>query len=193
MVKSSVTTCLSLGLVVALALVVRADGVKIGDAAPDFQAQTVDGKTLTLADAKGSKVTVITFMSYTCPVAAAYEDRLVAFVKQYEHKGVAFFALNVNVTEDLQGMKAQAEKQRFNFPYAYDASGKSATAYGARVTPHVFIVDQDGKIAYVGAFDDNMSSDKVTHKYVADAVDALLAGQRPLVAETKAFGCSIKR
>lgn len=193
MVKSGLTVGWSLLVVFTLALVARADGVKIGDAAPGFNAETVDGKALTLADAKGSKVVVVTFMSYTCPVAVAYHQRFVEFVDQYKDKGVAFLALNVNVNEDLKGMKAQAEENGFNFPYAYDASGKSSKAYGAQVTPHVFVIDGDGKVAYIGAFDDNMSSSKVKHKYVADAVDALLAGKRPEVAETKAFGCNVKR
>jgi peroxiredoxin len=184
-----------MGLLVltAGAVVAHAEGIKVGDAAPEFKAETVDGKTLTLADTKGSKVVVITFTCNNCPVAVAYEDRFIEFAKQYEDKGVALVAINVNVTEDLEAMKKRAEEKGFNFPYAYDGSGKSAEAYGARVTPHMYIVDGDGKIAYIGAFDDNMNRDKVTKTYVVDAVDALLAGKRPEVSETKAVGCTIKR
>ena len=78
-------------------------------------------------------------------------------------------------------MKTRAEEKDFNFPYAYDESGKSAAAYRARVTPHLFIIDADRKVAYIGSFDDNMVSKKVTKNYVCDAVDALLGGKKPSV------------
>ncbi len=193
MFKTGLAVCMGVVMGVAMVAVAHAEGVKVGERAPDFKAETVDGKTLTLADAKGAKVTVIAFTCYTCPVALAYEDRFVEFAKEYKEKDVALVTINVNVTEDLKTMKARAEEKGFNFPYAYDGSGKSAEAYGAVVTPHMFVVDGDGKIAYIGAFDDNMSHDKVTKTYVVDAVEALLAGKRPAVTEARAFGCSIKR
>jgi len=63
--------------------------------------------------------------------------------------------------------------------------------YGALVTPHVFLLDQQRKIAYIGAVDDNMQADKVERSYVRDALEALLVGKKPSTDTAKAFGCSI--
>jgi len=103
---------------------------------------------------------------------------------------VKFVAINANRrTEDLAAMKTRAEEKGFNFPYVFDKSGKLATEYGARVTPHIFVLDQNRNVAYVGAFDDDQS--KPTHKFVADAVDSLLTGKKVETTKSKAFGCGI--
>ncbi|MEQ8787713.1 MAG: thioredoxin family protein [Pirellulaceae bacterium] len=179
--------------VAVLALVstaVAADKLAIGDKAPDFSATTTAGKEIALGDYKDAKVVVVNFTCNICPVAVAYEDRFIEFAKEYQDKGVAFVAINVNTTEDLEAMKQRAEEKGFNFPYAYDASGDSCRAYGAQVTPHLFVLDKDRTLAYVGAFDDSMK--KPTKTYVKDAVDALLSGKKVDVTTTKAVGCGIR-
>ena len=138
-------------------------------------------------------MTVLCFTCNECPVAIAYEDRFIDFSKEYADKDVKFIAINVNKNENLEMMRERAEQKKFNFAYAYDKDGDSARLYGARVTPHLFIIDADGDVAYIGAFDDNMAAGKVKERYVALAVDALLAGRQPEVTETKAVGCTIKR
>lgn len=190
MLRSVVSLTTAMVVLLAAIQTVRAAEVEIGAAAPDFKAQGIDGKTYTLSDTKGAKVTVICFTCNKCPVAKAYEDRLVAFNKKYAGKGVKFIAINCNKTENLEEMKRRAEEKQFNFPYCYDGSGAAARAYGARVTPHLFVIDSNGKIAYRGAFDDSQRNP--TKHYLAEAVDALLAGERPPLESTKAFGCSIK-
>lgn len=165
--------------------------VEIGAKAPDFKAVGVDGKPYSLANAAGAKVTVICFTCNACPVAVAYEDRFIEFVKKYSGQPVTFIALNCNnKTENLQVMKQRSDTKGFNFPYAFDASGDAARAYGARVTPHLFVLDADGKVAYRGSFDDKMKDPK--QHFVVDAVEALLAGKQPAKTSTDAFGCSIK-
>lgn len=110
--------------------------------------------------------------------------------KQYQGKKVSFIALNCNnQTEGLKAMKARAEQKGFNFVYAFDESGSAARQYGACVTPELFVV-KDGKVAYHGAFDDNMR--KPTKAYLVSAVNSVLAGEKPEVAETSAFGCGIR-
>jgi peroxiredoxin len=164
--------------------------VKTGDAGPDFKAKGVDGKDYSLANSKDAKVTVLCFTCNVCPVAVGYEDRFIEFAKKYKDKGVNFVAINVNSTEDLAAMKQRAEEKGFPFPYAYDESGNSARAYGARVTPHLFVLDAKGKVVYQGSFDDKQ--EQPTKHYVIDAVNAVLAGKAPAVAETTAFGCGIR-
>ena len=90
-------------------------------------------------------------------------------------------AVNVNNMEAdrLEGMKKRAKEKGFNFPYLYDATQKIGRDYDAAVTPHVFVLDKDRKIAYIGAVDDNMNVEKVKKHYLREAVDALLAGKTP--------------
>ncbi|HUU89648.1 MAG TPA: redoxin family protein, partial [Phycisphaerae bacterium] len=129
-----------------------------------------------------------------CPVAVAYEDRVIALQKDYGPKGVQVIAVNVNniPADRLDKMKQRAKDKTFNFPYLYDASQKMGHDYGAKVTPHTFLLDSGRKIAYIGAIDNNKKADKADAHYVRDALDALLAGKTPPQTETKAFGCSIK-
>jgi peroxiredoxin len=177
---------------VALCVPVYAAELEVGAKAPDFKGLPgTDGKEYSLGEMKDAKAVVVCFTCNQCPVAVAYEDRFVEFTKKYEGKGVKFVAINANkASEDLAAMKTRAEEKGFNFPYVYDKSGASATEYGARVTPHLFVIDGNGKIAYVGAFDDKQNNP--SKHYVADAVDAVLAGKTPEVTKTKAVGCGIR-
>ena len=180
-------------LIVALtvSVSVSADEIEIGAKAPDFTAIGTDGKTYNLASSGDAKAVVLCFTCNGCPVARAYEERLIDFVKQYEGKPVMMIALNCNnKTEDLEAMKAHAKEAGFNFVYAFDESGEAARAYGARVTPHLFVLDADRKVAYRGSFDDSQRDPETA--YVAAAVDAILAGRAPETTSTKAFGCGIK-
>jgi peroxiredoxin len=177
--------------VVALAGVVRAAEIEIGAAAPDFTAKNIDGKDVSLKGAlKDAKGVVVCFTCNNCPVAVDYEDRFIAFAKKYNEKGIKFLAINVNSGEDLEKMKVRAEEKGFNFPYAYEATGDAARAYGARVTPHIFLIDGTGKVVYRGAFDnDNKSPSK---HFLADAADAVIAGKAIATASSEARGCGIK-
>lgn len=167
-----------------------AESLETGDKAPSFKAVGVEGKTYTLASVKDAKATVICFTCNQCPVAVAYEDRFIEFAKEYESQGVKFLAINVNYNEDLEAMKQRAEEKGFPFPYAFDETGDSARAYGARRTPHLFLLDANGKIVYQGAFDDDMVNPK--ESYLVDAVDAVLAGKKPELTKTTAVGCGIR-
>jgi len=169
--------------------------VKVGDPAPSWSSIVgVDDKQHSLSDYKDAKAIVLVFTCNHCPVAVAYEDRLVALQKDYQGKGVQVIAVNVNNIEAdrLEPMKQRAAKKNFNFPYIYDSSQKMGHDYGARVTPHVFVLDKDRNIAYMGAIDDKQKADSVSKSYLRDALDALLAGKKPPETETKAFGCGIK-
>jgi peroxiredoxin len=169
--------------------------LKVGAVAPDFKGIAgVDDQKHGLADYKDAKLVVLVFTCNHCPVAQAYEDRLVALQKKYDSKNVQLIAVNVNTipADRLDAMKKRAESKGFKFPYLYDATQKIGHDYGAAVTPHVFVLDKDRKIAYVGAVDDNMQADKVKAHYLEDALEALLAGKKPPQQQTKAFGCGIK-
>ncbi len=191
--NASVLAIVLLALVVASAA--RAAGVKIGDKAPDWSGIIgVDDKSHSLSDYSKAKLIVLVFTCNHCPVAVAYQDRLVALQKDYQAKGVQVIAINVNnLAEDkLDKMKERAKQKGFNFPYLYDSSQKTARDYGATCTPHVFVLGKERKIAYMGAIDDNNSPKQVKRHYLRDALDALLAGGQPPKTVTQQRGCSIK-
>ncbi len=169
--------------------------LKIGDKAPDFKdLPGVDGKKHSLADYADAKIVVVVFTCNHCPVAVAYEDRIIQLQKDYKDKGVQVVAINVNNIPDdrLDKMVERAKQKDFNFPYLYDETQESARAYGATCTPHFFVLCKERKVAYMGAMDDNNNPKKVKEHWLRDALDALLAGKTPAQTVTQQRGCSIK-
>lgn len=167
----------------------------VGDVAPSFEALPgTDGKNHSFSDYKEAKALVICFTCNTCPIAAAYEARFIEFTKTYKDKGVEFIAINVHDSEEdkMESLQERAAKKGFNFDYLRDVSQESARAYSAKVTPHLFVLDKNRKISYIGKFDDSFNPNKVKTQYVRDAVDSLLAGKPVEVSETKAIGCGIR-
>ena len=146
--------------------------LKVGDAAPDWSGIVgIDDQKHGLADYKDAKLVVVVFTCNHCPVAVAYEDRLVALQKDYKDKGVVLVAVNVNnlPADKLDKMKERAKAKGFNFPYLYDESQKIGKDYGAEVTPHVFVLDGKRKIAYVGSVDDKQNADGVKTHFLRNA------------------------
>jgi peroxiredoxin len=182
-------------MVVALTLPLQAGEfnkkVSIGDACPTFTGlDGVDGKTHSLGDYKQDVVVVIVTCNH-CPVAVAYEDRIIEFTKKYAGK-VAVVAINVNNldADKLPRMKERAKEKGFNFDYIYDPSQKIGKELGATVTPEFFVLNKERKIVYMGAMDDAQNSPKVN--YLDPAVDAALKGEKPVKTETRARGCGVK-
>ena len=170
-------------------------GIDVGDAAVAWKdLEGADGERHGLEHLKEAKLVVVAFTCNHCPVAQAYEDRFADFAKTYKEKGAEFIAINSDPDEATrpEALKERAEEKGFPFPYLADPTQEVARGFRAMVTPHVYVLDGDRKIAYMGAFDDSMDPDKVKHHYARDAVDALLDGRAPEVAETKQFGCGIQ-
>jgi thiol-disulfide isomerase/thioredoxin len=168
---------------------------KIGEKAPGWSGIVgIDDAKHSLADYKKSKAIVLVFTCNHCPVAKAYEDRLVALQKDYKDKGVQVVAVNVNnmPADRLDKMKERAESKKFNFPYLYDSTQKIGLDYGAIKTPEVYLLDQQRKLVYHGAIDDSQRPEKVKTRHLRDSIDAVLAGKKPPKAEVSAFGCGIK-
>jgi peroxiredoxin len=180
--------------VLAAHLGFAADKLKVGDAAPQWTGIVgTDDKPHGLADFKEAKAVVIVFTCNHCPVATAYQDRLVALQKDYKDKGVQVVAICVSKgpADDLDAMKKRAESAGFNFPYLYDPTQQVGRDFGAACTPHAFVLDKDRKLAYMGAIDDNVHADKAEKHYIRAALDALLDGKTPDPAVTRQFGCAI--
>jgi len=176
-------------------------GYKIGDTATDFKLKNVDNKIVSLSDYKGAKGYIVIFTCNHCPYAKAYESRIIALNHKYASKGYPVIAINPNdpkvePQDSFEGMKQRAKEKGFTFPYLFDQGQTIYPQYGATKTPHVFVLQKEnGKniVRYIGAIDDNYSdANDVSHKYVEDAVDALLANKPVLLTSTVAIGCSIK-
>ena len=194
-----VLNLLSLALTIILAAAPAQAGkfnevLSAGDAAPDFSGLIgVDDAEHGLATYKDASVIVLLFTANHCPVAKAYDARLTALASDYKEKGVRVIAVSVSKLEadKLPKMKERAKAAGFNFPYLYDESQNSARAYGASATPHVFVLDGERKIAYMGRIDDDINEGRVKKRYLRIAVDAVLAGASPEAQETRPVGCPI--
>lgn len=169
----------------------------VGADAPRFSLlNAADGKYVAFDPAK-SALSVVIFTCNHCPYAKAFEPRIIELAKQYTPKGVAFLAVNPNddvayPEETMELMKARAMSKGYPFPYLKDTDSTVAASYGARVTPHVFVVDSRGKVRYRGYVDDSAKAEERTHTGLTEALDAILAGSAVKTTSTKAFGCSIK-
>lgn len=188
-------TFLILAGVLALSGTLLAAGPPVGGAAPGFTLTTVDGKTFSLADAARShKAVVVMFIATKCPYSNAYNDRMRDMAAAYEKQGIVFAGINSNKTEPAGEVIAHAKQHGFGFSLMKDPDNKVADLYDARHTPEIFVVDPDGKVRYHGRIDENYEEPaKVASPDLKNALDALLAGKPVAKAETKAFGCSIKR
>ena len=167
----------------------------VGDKAPAWtKLLGIDGKRHSLADLKDGKPVVVVFLANRCPATDIYRKRINAFVKAYGEKGVRFVAINGNrgPSETFAKMMQRAKTSRFAFPYLRDPEQEVARAYGATHTPHFFLLDGKRRIAYMGAFDDNVKPGKVEDHYLRDAVEALLAGKQPEITESRQVGCEIE-
>ncbi|HEX6085272.1 MAG TPA: thioredoxin family protein [Thermoanaerobaculia bacterium] len=171
--------------------------LEIGAKAPGFSlVNAVDGKTIEMKPDDGFPKVII-FTCNQCPYAKAFEPRLIEIANKWRGKGVHFYALDPNddtrfPEESLEGMKKRAEEKDYPFPYLKDGDSSIAKAYGARVTPHVFVVDGDGVVRYRGYVDDQADPEKRQTTGLTDALGALTNGREVANASTRAFGCSIK-
>lgn len=176
-----------------------APALEVGDIAPDFELKGVDGKMMSLADYKDAKGYIITFTCNHCPYAVMYEDRLIELHDAMALKGYPVIAINPNDPEakpedGFEEMIVRAKEKGFTFDYLFDDGQKVYPQYGATKTPHVFLLDKDRKVRYIGAIDDSARDAKaVKKKYVEMAIEALEKGEDPNPAFTKAIGCSIKK
>jgi peroxiredoxin len=172
-----------------------AQGAAIGEPAPAFESLSgTDDQPHSLKDYADAAVVAIVFTGNECPVAKAYEERLVELADDYKDKKVQVIAINSNnaEAEKLPAMKERAEEKGFNFPYLDDPTQETGRAYGATVTPHAYLLDQDRNVAYMGAIDDSQDASAVEQQHLRDAIDAVLAGEQPTVAKTQQFGCGIR-
>lgn len=173
--------------------------VAVGDVAPAFTLSDTSGKSHSLADYRG-KTVVLEWINPNCPFSRRQAVEAVMTTTLAKHTEVTWLAINstrkghADYLEPAQHL-AWNQEHGIAYPVLYDASGATGQAYGARTTPHMFIVDAAGKIVYAGAIDDDPSGRKSAAErtnYVEAALTALAAGKPVAMASTKSYGCSVK-
>jgi peroxiredoxin len=189
------TVCIA-GLVASSAFV--NNGFQVGDQATDFELKNVDGKMVSLSDYKDADGYVVIFTCNSCPYAKKYEQRIIDLHNKYADKGYPVIAINPNDPEikpedSFDEMKRISKEKGYPFAYVYDETQEVAKAYGAKYTPHVYLLDDEMKVRYIGAIDNNYKdADAADVKYVENAIEALMNGEEVEEENTKAIGCTIK-
>ncbi len=174
------------------------EGYHVGDQVQDFSLKNVDGEMVSLADYPEAKGFIVVFTCNHCPFAVMYEDRLNDLFDKYESQGYHIIAINPNDPEvkpddSYEAMQVRAKEKGFQFPYVIDEGQKVYPVFGATKTPHVYLLDADKTVQYIGAIDDNArDASAVKERYLENAIAAIMEGKTPDPAVTKAIGCSIK-
>jgi peroxiredoxin len=164
----------------------------LGDPAPPFELPGVEGETHSLKAYEGQPVAVV-FSCCHCPYVVAWEDRLNAIARDYRGRaGLVAVNSNHHLGDSFDDMKRRAEEKSFEFPFLRDESQEVAESYGAARTPEVFLFDSSHRLAYHGAPDSNYADEASADPWLRDALDAVLDGGSPDVAETPPVGCTVK-
>jgi peroxiredoxin len=175
---------------------------KVGQPAPAFSATDIEGKQHKLADYKG-KIVVLEAYNYDCPFCANHYKggAMQGLQEKLVKEGVVWLIVNSTAKGHASYRSPEAAKKEWArheikaSAWIDDSSGKLGRLYGMRTTPHLIVIDQNGRVAYDGAIDDNPSASGDPRKaknYVQAAAQQLLAGESVAVAQTKPYGCSVK-
>lgn len=164
---------------------------ELGAQAPDFTLTDHTGKAHTLSSYKG-KLVVLEWTNPQCPFVVRHYAAKTMTNAAAAHPEVVWLTINsshfATHEENAKWSAAEGVKATLN-----DPSGEVGARYGAKTTPHMFVIDAEGKLAYKGAIDDDPHGDKQTPiNYVTEALKALKEGGRPAVSETRPYGCSVK-
>ncbi len=166
--------------------------------APDFTLSNYDGAEITLSDLAG-KIVVLEWFNYECPFVKYHYDTKTTMrdlANEYADQAVVWLA--VNSTKHLEVEKNKAFAQNYDLSYAIldDRSGDVGRAYGAERTPHMYVIDTNGRIAYEGAIDNaplgKLPEGKKYINYVDQALAQMTQGKPVEITQTQPYGCSVK-
>lgn len=179
-----------------------AGAAPIGQAAPAFRLKDTDGHTVRLDSFRGRTV-VLEWLNPGCPfVRKHYQGNMQALQREYTAQGVAWLAINSTEPASSDHMAPaqlaqwMRDRQAAATAVLMDEDGTTGRAYGARVTPHMYLIDARGVLVYAGAIDSVASArvadiERATN-YVRQGLDELLAGKPVSVPNSQAYGCAIK-
>jgi peroxiredoxin len=167
--------------------------VETGKPAPDFTLKDTTGKSHTLSAYKG-KIVVLEWQNEECPFVKRHYGGTDTMIKLANaNPDVVWLAIDSSTHRTPDKIAKFAAQEKIPYPILSDPNGTVGRLYGAKTTPHMFIIAADGTIVYQGAIDDDPTDEKPQDRnYVADAIRQLKAGQKVEVTETKPYGCSVK-
>jgi len=196
---TSLATC----ALIMPAIGVNAAAPKVGAAAPDFTATDINGNPFKLSDHKGD-IVVLEWTNADCPFVVKHyaTGNMQKVQKETTEKGVKWISINSsaegrqgNVTAE-QAAKIIEEQGAYPTVKILDPSGELGKLYDAKTTPHMYVINAEGTLAYAGAIDNNASPNPKTvegaDNYITAAVDELIAGKDLTTPQTQPYGCSVK-
>jgi len=194
--RKNMTAMALVTIIAVAAIAVAGPGVDVGDKAPSFTLKDSAGNAVSLSDYKG-KVVVLEWVNPDCPFVKRHyqEGSMKNLTSAYSESGMVWLTINSTNYMDQAANAAFAKKEGIGWPILVDQDGTVGHAYGAATTPHMFIIDTSGKVAYEGAIDDDPRGNKEASartNYVAKALDQVLDGKAVSTPETKPYGCSVK-
>ena len=192
------------GIFILLILsIVLVQAASLDKAAPNFTLKDFNGKTHSLSDYKG-KYVVLEWVNFGCPFVKKHYNsgNMQALQKKYTDKDVVWLSI-CSSAEGKQGYytakdlaKILKEQGLNSTAYLLDESGEVGKLYDAKTTPHMYIINPEGNLIYVGAIDDKRSTDvadvKTANNYVTSVLDDCLAGKKVESKATTPYGCSVK-
>lgn len=171
---------------------------QLNEKAPDFTLVDSTGQQRSLSDYAG-RLIVLEWINPDCPyVVRCYGSKAMqtAYEKVKELDGsVAWLAINTTRTTTAEQNNFWIKKHGLKYPILLDPMGEVGQVYGARRTPHMFVIDKEGILRYHGAIDDNKYGDKKlqeTTNYVVNAVQQIVDGETVTPDRTKPYGCTVK-
>ena len=201
MFKSKLVSVLGLTIAVAAAAAFAGDDVKaakVGDQAPDFKLTDIAGTEHSLKDHAG-KIVVLEWVNPGCPVCkAAHQDgRIPNMIKELKAEGVVYLAVNSTWNTTAEDNAAALKKYGIEYDVLLDNDGVVGKSFGAKTTPHLYVIDTKGVLRYQGALDNVGPSGKVKEgetvtNYALNAVKQIKAGETVTPDSTQPYGCSVK-
>jgi peroxiredoxin len=166
---------------------------KVGEQAPDFTLLDHDGKKHTLSNYK-DKIVVLEWINQQCPWSVKVAPMCRDLAKKWDDKDVVWIGVESTHWRKAEENQKYAKDKELGYPILMDNDGKVGRMYGAKTTPHMYIIEK-GKLVYAGGIHNNQhgtKSDSDVRIYVDEALAALTAGKEVPVAETTPWGCSVK-
>ncbi len=167
--------------------------VTVGSKTSDVPFTTLDGKPTSLYHFAGQHGTLLIFVATRCPVSNDYNQRMAELARDYTARGYAVIGVNANRNEPPDEVAQHAAEKGLGFTIVKDLDDRVADLFGASVTPEAYLFDTTWALRYHGRIDDSRNPANINTRDLRAALDAVAAGKPVPIAETKAFGCTIKR
>ena len=186
-----------LTLCIIVFTLLMSEEIFIGSKIPgsDYILKNINGNESELSTFKKENGLLVVFSCNTCPYVIRWQDRYNPISELCSKNDIGFVAVNSNASQhdgvdSFDSMKEHSDKYEYMFPYVLDSGSSLAKAFGALVTPHVYLFDKNGELRYRGAIDDGPR--KVKRNYLVDAINSMSKGKSVKIQTTKTLGCSIK-